>query len=138
MSDGMEAATVVGAEAAGWRSNVERAARDLAVALKQTPEFEAFDRAYARLRDDERAQEAMRAYQEKQGSLQMMLMLNAVSAEQREELERLRRAWMTGPSMVAYLEAEGALAALSRSIDELLSERIGLGFSAACRPSCCG
>lgn len=138
MSGRSETATVVGAEAAGWRLDVERAARDLAVALAETPEFEAFDRAYTRFRDDERAQEAMRAYQEKQSSLQMMLMLNAVSAEQREELERLRQAWMAEASMVEYLKAQTSLAALSRSIDEVLSERIGLGFAAACRPSCCG
>lgn len=138
MNDSVETATVEGAEAAGWRSDVEGAARDLAVALAETPQFEAFEHAYMRFRDDERAQEAMRAYQEKQNSLQMMLMLNAASPEQLEELERLRQAWMAEESMVAYLDAQTALALLARSIDTLLSERIGFGFAATCRPSCCG
>lgn len=130
--------TAVEREATDWRSDVERAARELAVALLETPEFEAFDRAYTRFREDERAQRAMRAYQDEYQTLQPMLMLGAASQEQREELERLRLTWVAEASMTEYLAAQTSLAALSRSIDELLSERIGLGFAAACRPSCCG
>jgi hypothetical protein len=42
-----------------WRIGVENAAKDFAAALSETPELKAFERAYVRFRDDERAQEAM-------------------------------------------------------------------------------
>lgn len=121
-----------------WRSAVERAARDFAAALSETPEFEAFEKAYLRFRDDERAQEALWAYQVAQRSLQPLLMLGAASEEQRAELERLRQAWMAEPSVTGYLEAQTSLSTLCRAIEERLSEHIGLGFAAACNPSCCG
>lgn len=121
-----------------WRLTVERAARDLAAEFAETPEFKAFERAYVRFRDDERAQEAVWAYQQQQSSLQTLFMLNAVDAEQRAELERLRDAWMAEPSVKDYLASQASLSALSQAIDQLLSERVGLSFAAACRPSCCG
>lgn len=127
-----------GSQESAWRSDVERAARDLAAALAETPEFTAFEHAYIRFRDDERAQEAMWAYQEQQRALQTLFMLRAVSPEQQAELERLREAWLAEPSAKEYLAAQASLAAVSQAVDEILSEHIGLGFAAACRPSCCG
>jgi cell fate (sporulation/competence/biofilm development) regulator YlbF (YheA/YmcA/DUF963 family) len=133
-----EIVPVAAVEEPAWRSDVERAARGLAAALAETPEFERFERVYVRFRDDERAQAALRAYQEKQGSLQMLFMLNAAGPDQRAELDRLREAWMAEASVKEYLAAQASLAALSQAIDEVLSEYVGLGFAAACRPSCCG
>jgi len=121
-----------------WRIAVEDAARGFAAALSETPEVKAFERAHVRFRDDERAQEAMWSFQEQQRLLQPLLMLGAASDEQRIELERLREAWMTEPSVLEYVEAQTSLSTLARALDQMLSDRIGLGFAAACRPSCCG
>lgn len=138
MNAGIETAAVTSNDVADWRSEVQRAARDLAAAIAETPEFQAFDLAYTRFREDEQAQRALQAYETFYQSIQPMLMLGAVSEEQREELERLRQAWLAAPSMAEYEETQAPLEALARSIDELLSERIGLGFATACRPGCCG
>lgn len=121
-----------------WRLAVEQAARSFAAALTETPQYKAFERAYLRFRDDERAQEAMRAFEEQQRSLQPLLMLGAASDEQRAELDRLREAWMAEPSVAEYLEAQTSLSTLARAIDRVLSDRTGIGFAATCRPSCCG
>lgn len=120
------------------RADTTRAAKELAVAITETAEFIAFERAFLRLREDERAQQALVAFETKQQELQAMLMLGAASEEERAELERLRQAWMDEPAVTEYLDAQASLAALSRAIDRHLSDRIGLGFAAACRPSCCG
>lgn len=117
---------------------VDQAAREFAAALAGTPQAKAFTRAYERFRDDERAQEAMWAFQEQQRLLQPLFMLGAASDEQRAELERLREVWMANPAVTEYLEAQASLSTLSRALDQVLSDRIGLGFAAACRPSCCG
>ena len=120
------------------RAEVERAVSDFAAALSETPEFTAFERAYVRFRDDRRAQEELRTYGEKQRSLQPLLMLNAAGEDELAELERLREAWSSEESVIDYVEAQAALAALCRATDQVLSERLGLGFAGTCRPSCCG
>jgi cell fate (sporulation/competence/biofilm development) regulator YlbF (YheA/YmcA/DUF963 family) len=118
-------------------AEVQAAARAFAQALTESAEFQAFEEAADRLDRDEVAQRALQAFQAKQQSLQMMLMLNAVSAEERAELERLRQAFLAEPSIVAYLEAQEALTAMCQATGELLSQRIGLSFAAACGPGCC-
>jgi cell fate (sporulation/competence/biofilm development) regulator YlbF (YheA/YmcA/DUF963 family) len=118
-------------------SVVLQAARDFAGALAETPQFQAFEEAAERLRRDEAAQRTMGAYQAKQQSLRMMLMLNAVSAEEGAELERLRQAFLAAPAVAAYLQAQEDLTAISQAAADLLSQHIGLSFAAACGPGCC-
>ena len=116
---------------------VSEAAHAFAQALTETAEHEAFEEASSRLRDDQLAQQAIVAYQSKQRSLEAMLMLNAVSAEDQAELERLRQAFLSEPTVVAYFQAQEDLTALCQASADLLSERIGLSFTAACGPGCC-
>jgi len=118
-------------------SVVRQAARDFAIALAETPQFKAFEQASERLRHDQAAQRAIEAYQAKQQSLQMLLMLNAVGREDQAELERLRQAFLAEPSVAAYLQAQADFAALCQAAADLLSRHIGLSFTAACGPGCC-
>lgn len=82
-------------------SVVLQAASDFAAALAETPQFINFDAAAERLSKDSAAQKAIQAFQAKQHSLQMMLRLNAVSPEDRMELERLQQAFLAEPSVDA-------------------------------------
>lgn len=118
-------------------SVVRQAARDFAAALAQTRQFQAYEQAEQRLRDDLAAQRVLGAYQSKQTSLRMALMLNAVSAEDQAELTRLQRAFVAQPTIAAYLQAQGDLTALCQAAAEQLSGIIGLSFTAACGPGCC-
>jgi|YNPNPStandDraft_1061719.scaffolds.fasta_scaffold166837_2 cell fate (sporulation/competence/biofilm development) regulator YlbF (YheA/YmcA/DUF963 family) len=116
---------------------VRHATRDLATALAQTPAFKAFEQAAAALRQDEAAQQAIRAYQQKQQALQMMLMLNAVSAEDRAELNRLYQEFVSRPSVLAYVQAEADLREVCQAVADRLSRHIGFDFVAACGSGCC-
>jgi cell fate (sporulation/competence/biofilm development) regulator YlbF (YheA/YmcA/DUF963 family) len=116
---------------------VNTAAHAFAQSLAESAEFQAYERASERLSQDETAQKAIRAFQNKQMSLQMMLRLNAVSPEDRAELESLQKAFMDQPSVMAYLKAQEELSALCQAAANLLSERIGLSYTAACGPGCC-
>lgn len=135
----MDTQVVEGSSEAGPAgSDVEGAARRFAAALAETPAFRAFEEASVRFREDERAQEAFRAYQAEQRTLQPFLMMGAASDEQRAELARLYEAFMAEPSAADLLESQASLAALCQAIDGLLSERVGLRFAATCSPGCCG
>ncbi|MCC7208361.1 MAG: YlbF family regulator [Anaerolineae bacterium] len=109
-----------------------------AVALVETPQYQAFEEASATLSKDEAAQRALEAHQERQQTLGMMLMLNAVSDADRVELESLRQAVIAQPSVNAYIEAEQTLIELFQAIAEVVSERIGLPFAVSRSGGCCG
>lgn len=116
---------------------VHVAAQAFAQSIGESATFQAYEQAAERLRRDEPAQQAILAFQEKQQSLQMLLRLNAVSPQDRAELERLQRAFLDQPSVVGYLKAQEELNSLCQAAANLLSERIGLSFAAACGPGCC-
>ncbi len=117
---------------------VKRAARDFAAALADTPQFKALDGAADRLRQDQAAQQAMGAYQEKQIAWMALMMLNALSDEQKAELEQLRAAFMDRPVVEEYFRAQTDFVTLCQTLGDTFSESIGLNFAAACGASCCG
>ena len=134
----MPAQTATGVlEAEGTEAEVRVAARAFAQALAESAEFQAYEQASDRLRQDKTAQRAIGAYQTKQQSLQAMLMLNAVSAKDQAELERLQQAFLSHPTVAAYLQAQEDLTAVCQAAADVLSQRIGLSFTAACGPGCC-
>ena len=117
---------------------VKQAARDFAAALADTPEYKALDQAAGRFHDDEAAQHAMQAYQEKQMALRALLMLNALDDDQKAELEELRAAFMDRPVVQEYFNSQTEFVTLCQSLGDALSEAIGLNFAASCGASCCG
>ena len=119
-------------------SVVMQAARDFAAALAETPQFKAFEQTAYSFRQDQTAQHAMQSYQQKQQSLRALLMLNALSAEQRDELERLQGAFINQPVVQEYFTAQAELATLCQALGDALSESIGLNYAASCGVSCCG
>lgn len=119
-------------------SVVKQAAYDFAAALAETPQFKAFEQAAFAFRQDQSAQRAMQAYQQKQQSLRALLMLNFLSAEQRDELERLQSAFINQRVVQEFFAAQTELATLCQALGDALSESIGLNYAASCGVSCCG
>jgi len=119
-------------------SVVKQAARDFARALSDTAPFKALEDFGRRLHQDPEAQEAVRAFQSRQDSLRVEIMMNAVSSADRADLGRLHRAMLDQPSVRAYLEAQERLTMLCQSLGERLSHHTGIDYSAACGTSCCG
>jgi len=117
---------------------VVAAARDFAASLAETSQFQAFEQAAERFRQDQAAQQAMGAYQEKQIAWRGLIMLNALSAEQRTELESLKNAFVNLPIVEEYFKAQSELATLCQTVGDAISESIGFNYAAACGVSCCG
>ena len=118
-------------------SVIKQAAIDFAAALAASSQFQLFEAASACLREDLAAQQAMRAYQEKQQALQGLLLLNAVSEEEQAELERLRKVFLDKPAVIDYLEAEANPRTLCQKSANQLSQMIDFDFAAACSTGCC-
>ena len=129
--------TPVSTTEAATREDALAAARAFAQVLGETDEFRAYEETAERLRNDEVAQQVMADFMAKQRSLQMLLRLNAVPAEDQAELERHQKAFLSDPAVAAHLKAQEDLTKLCKAATDLLSERIGLSFTTACGPGCC-
>jgi len=119
-------------------SVVKQTTHDFANALAETPQFQAFEQAAWQLRQDDKAQAALKAFRERQDSLKGLAMLKAVSSQDQAELNRLSKDLFTQPSMIAYTQAQAELVSLCQSIGSVLSQSIGIDFSAATSSGCCG
>ncbi len=119
---------------------VMQAARQFAEAFTSTPQFQAFEKSYDVYRQDPAAQSALQAFQKKQASLKGLSMLNAVSEEDRQELQNLRDRFYQQVTVAQYDQAQADLIALAQEIGDLLSQSIGLDFGNSCRTTggCCG
>jgi cell fate (sporulation/competence/biofilm development) regulator YlbF (YheA/YmcA/DUF963 family) len=119
-------------------SVVLSAARNFAATLVETPQYQAFEQAAERFRQDQAAQQAMEAYRQKQMEYRPLLMLNALSDEQAAELESLKNVFADQPIVQEYSKAQTELVTLCQKLGDALSESIGLNYAAACGVSCCG
>jgi cell fate (sporulation/competence/biofilm development) regulator YlbF (YheA/YmcA/DUF963 family) len=119
-------------------SVVKQSARDFAAALSETPQFKTLEKATDCFRQDQAAQQAMGAYQEKQNAWRALLMLNALSPEQKAELEELHGVFINQPLVQEYIKAQMEFATICQTLGDALSESIGLNYAAACGASCCG
>ena len=121
------------------KSVIKVVSKQFAEAFTETPQYMAFEQAYYAYRKDEKTQKALQDFQEKQASLQALLMLNAISEEERMELIRLKDQFYNQPSILEYNKAQTELAEVSQKIGDMLSEAIGLDFGASCKTGgCCG
>ena len=121
------------------RSAVMQSAKQFAETLGDTPQYRDFEQSYFNFRKDSEAQSAIQEFQKKQASLKALLMLNAVSEEDRAELQRLQERFIQQPSVLRYTRAQEELVAISQEIGDLLSKAIGLDYGASCKTGgCCG
>jgi len=121
------------------RSAVIQTARQFAETLAATPQFHEFEQSYYDFRQDTEAQNAIKDFQKKQASLKALLMLNAVSEADQQELQRLQDCFYQRPSVIRNTKAQEELIAISQEIGDLLSKAIGMDYGAACKTGgCCG
>ena len=132
------AAGALEAEGASAEDEARAAARAFAQALAESDVFQAWEQAAWALRQDQAAQAMAERLQAMQREFQPLLMLGAATAEQRLELEQLRSAYLTLPTVLAYVQAETDLRALCQAANEVLSEQVGLDFATNCASGCCG
>jgi cell fate (sporulation/competence/biofilm development) regulator YlbF (YheA/YmcA/DUF963 family) len=121
------------------RSAVMQAARQFAEVLADTPQFHEFEQSYIEFHQDAEAQNAIKEFQKKQASLKALMVLNAVSVEDQQELKRLADRFYERPSVIRNTKAQEELVAISQEIGDLLSNAIGLDYGASCKTGgCCG
>ncbi len=118
---------------------VMHAAEQFAGVFTDTPQYQVFEKAYSAYRQDAGAQSALQEFQKKQTALKGLLMLNAVSDEDRLALQSLHDRFYQQPSVMRYAQAQADLIAMAQEIGDVLSKSIGLDYGSSCRTGgCCG
>lgn len=121
------------------KSVVKVSAKQFTEVLTETPQYREFEESYRKFSNDEEAQEIYGALKQKQESLRMMMMLNAVDEADRLELEELEKKFYENGLVSRYLEAQEALLATCQQVGDVLSDAVGLDFGTSCRVGgCCG
>lgn len=118
-------------------TEVREAVRHFGLELTNTPQFVQFKQAAEALEQDEEAQRALAAYQQKQQSLQVVIRLNALTDEERLELDRLHEAVFSRSTVTEYIQAQNAVVELFSAVNDVVSNRLGLRFAQR-RGGCCG
>jgi cell fate (sporulation/competence/biofilm development) regulator YlbF (YheA/YmcA/DUF963 family) len=119
-------------------TTVLQSAREFAKVLEETDQFVAFLKAAEQLRNDQEAQQAIAAFQQKQKSLQMAPMTDAISPADQSELERLHQTFIEKQSVKTYFNAQDDLMAICTQTAQRLSSKIGINYPSACSGGCCG
>ncbi len=117
---------------------VRAAIQEFAQALADTPQFHAFEEAAVAFNQDRAARQAVRVFQEKQRSLQMMQQLGAITQPELDELKQLQQAMLGYPSVSAYVEAQEDLVQVCQAAAQEISGVLGLDFAGSCSSGCCG
>lgn len=118
---------------------VMQAAKQFAEAFAETPQYRKLEQTYTDFSQDTEAQKARSEFLIKQASLKGLMRLNAVSAEDRQELQRLQNRFNSQPSVLRYGKAQDDVVMIAQEIGDLLSEAIGLDYANSCRTGgCCG
>jgi len=116
-----------------------QAARDFAVALVDTSQYQAYQNACEGLDQDSAAQEIIQTFLTRQKEMQISQSLGIATEKDREAFEQLRQAMQDRPSISAYLQAQASLASICQAAGDLLYEHTGINFgSSACSSGCCG
>ncbi len=119
-------------------STVHEAVQAFAQVLADTPQFHAFEEAGVAFNQDRAARQAVRAFQEKQRSLQMMQQIGVLTQAELDELKALQQAMLGYPTVTAYVEAQEELTKVCQAAAGEISQVVGLDFAATCTPRCCG
>lgn len=120
-------------------SIVLKSARDFTQKLTETPQYVEFIKAHIEFRGDKEAQQIQQNYQKKQTALRAVLMLNAASETDRQELQLLSEQFNNRPSVIRYIKAQTDFIVICQNIGDLLSEELGIDFAGACKTGgCCG
>jgi cell fate (sporulation/competence/biofilm development) regulator YlbF (YheA/YmcA/DUF963 family) len=100
-------------------------ARGLGRTLRDHPRFRAYLDASRRLQEDKAAAQAMQAYNKSVGSIaEKERRLQPVEVAEKQNLERLRQAVASNPTVKAFMKAQADYAELMRSVNDAIYSQL--------------
>ena len=116
--------------------NLGEVASKLGVAVVAAAEYQAFNTAERRYRNDPQARELLAQFQEEQWTQQ----LGKAATDDTQRLEGLQKNIEANQTLATYFEAQEKLVVLLRELNEFISGKLNLDFAGLTKPQrgCCG
>ncbi len=116
---------------------LERAIKEFAEAIAESPEFLAYEEARKNLKDDQETQKILYEYEEKRQLFQMFG--NPDDSQLQAEFRAYRDKMLTNFTIRNYLKKQDELMVFFQKLGHLINEVAGFDFGQACAPptGCC-
>jgi cell fate (sporulation/competence/biofilm development) regulator YlbF (YheA/YmcA/DUF963 family) len=116
---------------------LEKTIKELARAVSESPEFLSFEEAKKKLKEDQKGQELIKEYEERQQLFQMFG--NSGDSQAQAELNKYREKMLAWTQIRDYFQKEEELTRIFQELGKFISDVAGFDFSQACAPrtGCC-
>ena len=108
--------------------DVEALGRELGEAIRQLPEYEAYEEAKEAVENDEEAQQRIEEFEQLRQEFMLARQTGDATQEDLAELQQAQEELHEMPTMSEYLDAQNQLDARLEAINEAISEPLDVDF----------
>jgi cell fate (sporulation/competence/biofilm development) regulator YlbF (YheA/YmcA/DUF963 family) len=109
-------------------ADVEALGQELGEAIRELPEYEAFEEAREAVEESEQAQQRIEEFEQLRQEFQLARQTGDASQEDLQELQQAQRELHQLPAMSEYLEAQERLDARLEAVNEAISDPLAVDF----------
>jgi cell fate (sporulation/competence/biofilm development) regulator YlbF (YheA/YmcA/DUF963 family) len=109
-------------------ADVEALGQELGEAIRELPEYEAFEEAREAVEESEQAQQRIEEFEQLRQEFQLARQTGDASQEDLRELQQAQRELHQLPAMSEYLEAQERLDARLEAVNEAISDPLAVDF----------
>jgi cell fate (sporulation/competence/biofilm development) regulator YlbF (YheA/YmcA/DUF963 family) len=109
-------------------ADVEALGQELGEAIRELPEYEAFEEAREAVEESEQAQQRIEEFEQLRQEFQLARQTGDASQEELQELQQAQRELHQLPAMSEYLEAQERLDARLEAVNEAISDPLAVDF----------
>jgi cell fate (sporulation/competence/biofilm development) regulator YlbF (YheA/YmcA/DUF963 family) len=109
-------------------ADVEALGQELGEAIRELPEYEAFEEAREAVEESEQAQQRIEEFEQLRQEFQLARQTGDASQEDLRELQQAQRELHQLPAMSEYLETQERLDARLEAVNEAISDPLAVDF----------
>lgn len=115
------------------------ASKRFARAIAESREFQRFEEARLRLRDDPSAQQLLSEFQQAQQLYQMVQGWGGASTKEAERLEESKQQLLAHPTLKEYFESQETMLLTLKELNAHMAGKLGFDFAGLAKPAggCC-
>jgi cell fate (sporulation/competence/biofilm development) regulator YlbF (YheA/YmcA/DUF963 family) len=115
------------------------ASKRFARAIVESPQFQRFEEASRRLRDDPAAQQLLSDFQQAQQLQQMMQSWGGTPTQEAERLDQAKQQMLANATLRQYFESQDEIVLILKELNVHMTEKLGFDFAGLAKPAggCC-
>lgn len=115
------------------------ASKRFARVVAESKQFQRFEEASRRLRDDDSAWKLLTGFQQAQQVYQMSQSWGGASPQEAEQIEQSRQQMLTNPTLKMHFESQEEMLLTLKELNAHMTEKLGFDFAGLAKPAggCC-